>query len=73
MIALDTNVLMRLMVQDDEAQARVAERFVARARRERTPMFIADVVLCEFVWMLMRRLGLSRGECASKKETFPSS
>ncbi len=64
MIALETNVLVRLIVQDDQAQARVAERLLVRARRDQTPLFIADVVLCELVWVLKSRLGLDRHEIA---------
>ena len=64
MIALDTNVLARLVLQDDETQARAAERLVIRARREQTPMFVADIVLCELVWVLSRRAGVSRTDIA---------
>ena len=65
MIALDANVLVRLVLHDDEAQARAAERLFIRARRERTPLFVADVVLCELVWVLKRRAGLSRADIAA--------
>jgi predicted nucleic-acid-binding protein len=64
-IALDTNVLVRLVLHDDEAQARAAERLVIKARREQTHLFVADVVWCELVWVLTRRAGLSRGEIAA--------
>ncbi|HXT15265.1 MAG TPA: type II toxin-antitoxin system VapC family toxin [Gemmatimonadaceae bacterium] len=64
MIALDTNVLVRLIVGDDEAQARAAERLAVRARREQTALFVADVVLCELVWVLRSRLSLPRREIA---------
>ena len=64
MIALDTNVLLRLLMHDDEAQARTAERLVIRARRERTALFVADVVLCELVWVLKRRVSLPRKDIA---------
>lgn len=64
MIALDTNVLVRLLLQDDAAQARAVERLFARARRERTLLFVADVVLCELVWVLVRRAKQSRDEIA---------
>ena len=47
MIALDTSVLVRLVLHDDEAQARAAERLVIKARREQTHLFVADVVWCE--------------------------
>ena len=65
MIALDTNVLIRLVLHDDPGQARVAERLVVRARREQTRLFVADVVLCEFVWVLSRRVGVSRADIAN--------
>jgi len=64
-IALDTNVLVRLVLQDDETQARAAERLVVRARREQTHLFVADVVWCELVWVLTRRAGLSRDDIAA--------
>ena len=64
MIALDTNVLVRLVLHDDEAQAKVAERLVVRARREQTHLFVADIVLCELVWVLTRRAGLARADIA---------
>jgi len=63
-IALDTNILVRVVLQDDETQARAAERAIVRARREQTHLFIADVVLCELVWVLTRRIGLSRADIA---------
>jgi predicted nucleic-acid-binding protein len=63
-IALDTNLLVRLIVQDDEAQARAVERLLIRARRDQTLLFVADVVMCELVWVLTRRLGLGRAAIA---------
>ena len=68
MIALDTNILIRVMLQDDAAQARAAERLFVRARREQTPLFIADIVLCEFVWVLTRRAGFTRADIADAVE-----
>ena len=68
MIALDTNLLVRLLLQDDAAQARAVERLLVRARRDRTPLFVADVVLCELVWVLARRAKLSRAEIAAVVE-----
>jgi predicted nucleic-acid-binding protein len=68
MIALDTNILVRLVLHDDETQAKAAERFVVRARREQTHLFVADVVLCELVWVLTRRAGLGRSDIAAALE-----
>ncbi len=49
-LALDTNVLVRIAVLDDPAQARVA----ATAIREADLLAIPIPVLCEFVWVLGR-------------------
>jgi predicted nucleic-acid-binding protein len=62
MIALDTNLLVRLLLQDDATQARAVERLVARAQRQRTPLFVADIELCKLVWVLVRRAKQSRAE-----------
>lgn len=64
MIALDTNALVRLIVYDDESQAKVVERLLVRARRDETPVFLSDIVLCELVWVLTRRLRKTRAEIA---------
>ncbi len=68
MIALDTNVLVRIVLQDDESQARAAERLLIRARRDGTDLFVADVVLCELVWVLTRRTRHPRREIADALE-----
>lgn len=68
MIALDTNVLVRLVLRDDERQARAAEQVVVRARRARTPLFVSDIVLCELAWVLTRRAGVSRSDVADALE-----
>ncbi|TMB31356.1 MAG: type II toxin-antitoxin system VapC family toxin [Deltaproteobacteria bacterium] len=53
MIALDTNVLVRFLVEDDKAQSARAARLVARAIEADEPLFIPDVVICETVWVLL--------------------
>ncbi|TXH70461.1 MAG: PIN domain-containing protein [Thiothrix sp.] len=47
MIAVDTNVLVRLLVQDGAAQAKKAEALFANNQ-----IFIADTVLLETEWVL---------------------
>ena len=54
MIGLDTNVLLRVFIDDDPAQVGVARRFVERAAP--TGLFVSDLVLAEMVWTLTRRL-----------------
>ena len=64
MIAIDTNLLLRLLVNDDAAQAdKVRRLFDAHADRNAS-LWVADVVLVELVWALERSYGRSRGDIA---------
>lgn len=65
MIALDTNVLVRFLVVDDEAQAAQATSLIEQAIADDAALFISDVVLCETVWVLTARYGFSRVEVAA--------
>jgi predicted nucleic-acid-binding protein len=60
MIGLDTNVLARLFVDDDPAQARLARQFVADRCTARDPGFVDRVALCEMVWVLTSVHGYGR-------------
>ena len=51
MIAIDTNVLLRYLLRDDEAQSERARRLVTGERR----VLITDVVLVEMFWTLLGR------------------
>lgn len=65
MIALDTNLLLRLLVNDAPAQAaKVRALFDAHAD-EPEAFWIADVVIAEIVWALDRSYGRSRAEIAA--------
>ena len=59
MIALDTNVLVRLVLRDDEAQAQRARKLVETHARSDASLFVSDVVLAEFAWVLHSRYALS--------------
>ncbi|MBI3181051.1 MAG: type II toxin-antitoxin system VapC family toxin [Myxococcales bacterium] len=52
MIALDTNVLVRFLVEDDPAQHRRAARLIERASRGQESLLVTEIVLCELVWVL---------------------
>jgi predicted nucleic-acid-binding protein len=69
-IAVDTNILLRLIVHDDETQASLVERLFIKARRDQTALFVADVVLCELAWVLSRRHKLSRAQIAEALENL---
>ena len=60
MIGLDTNVIVRLFVDDDPQQARQARAFVARECSAEDPGFIDRVALCELIWVLTSVHGYER-------------
>ena len=62
MIALDTNVLLRFLVDDNGEQTARARDLLRRAQDQGVPCFVSDVVLCEVVWVLQRRFRVSRAE-----------
>jgi len=63
-IGLDTNVAVRLLVEDDATQTAAAVRLVRRAREEGARLYVADVVVCEIAWVLRSCYGRSREEIA---------
>jgi predicted nucleic-acid-binding protein len=64
MIGLDTNVIVRLFVDDDPQQAQFARRFVADKCSENDPGFIDRVALCELIWVLTSVHGYRRAAVA---------
>ncbi len=60
MIGLDTNVLVRFLVEDDAEQAVRAKGVVRRAIERDEKLFVSDVVVCELAWVLERAYGLGR-------------
>lgn len=62
MLAIDTNVLVRVIVQDDRPQAETAMRAIA------TGAWVSNVVLAEAVWVLKSYYGLPHAEIANTVE-----
>lgn len=60
MIGLDTNVLVRYLVQDDLSQARKATQVITKQCTSEDPGFINRIVLCELVWVLESAYGYSK-------------
>ncbi len=52
MIAIDTNVLLRLVLRDDPRQTAEASALLERAAAAGDELFVTDVVLCETMWVL---------------------
>ncbi|TKT75372.1 type II toxin-antitoxin system VapC family toxin [Aquamicrobium sp. LC103] len=61
MIGVDTNVLLRLYVADDDKQHQAAVAFFSE-RTENDPAYICLIVLIEFVWSLRRTYKYPRDE-----------
>jgi predicted nucleic-acid-binding protein len=64
MIGIDTNVIVRLIVNDDERQSRAAECFIREHGGSGTPCYVSDVTLIETVWVLEAAYGYDRGMVA---------
>lgn len=61
MIGLDTNVLVRFLVQDDPVQSRIAADAFGQLTQV-DPGFVSREVLIELVWVLERAYGYKRSE-----------
>jgi len=65
MRGLDTNVLIRYLVQDDPQQSRKATQYIERHCTGERPGVINHVVLCEMTWVLAVNYDQSRAEIAT--------
>ncbi|HYD65104.1 type II toxin-antitoxin system VapC family toxin [Azospirillum sp.] len=54
MKGIDTNVLLRFLLNDEPAQSAAAKAFVDRHTNAGEEVFINRAVLCETVWVLTR-------------------
>lgn len=59
MIGLDTNVLVRYITQDEPQQAQRANHVIEQCSKA-SPGYIAQIVLCELVWVLRRAYGYDK-------------
>lgn len=62
MIGLDTNVLVRFLVRDDEEQFERARKLIRRAAQAGEPVSISLLVLLETEWVLRSSYKLTKGE-----------
>lgn len=72
MIALDTNVVVRFLVQDDKKQSKTAITFV-NSLTVHEPGYICREVIIEVVWVLERAYHLSRKQIVPAIEGLISS
>jgi len=65
MIGVDTNVLVRYLVRDDEEQFEAARRLIDRAFDASEPVMISLAVMAETEWLLRSRYDLPKADIAA--------
>ena len=60
MPALDTNVLVRYLVQDDAAQFAAARRLIRRCVADDATLFVPVTVVLELEWVLRSSFGFGK-------------
>ena len=65
MLGIDTNVLIRFLVRDDEAQFERARKLIKRETSRGEPVFISQLVLLETEWVLRSRYGATKTEIST--------
>ena len=62
-VAVDTNVVLRFLLEDSPAEARAVERFLRRCHDEGTRAFVSVLVVQECAWVLTgTRLARTKAE-----------
>lgn len=62
MKAVDTNVLVRFLVQDDQMQANISNQLLKDAELCKQPLFVSNVVVLELMWVLKSVYEVPRNE-----------
>ncbi len=65
MMAVDTNVIVRFLVCDDEKQAETVRRRLKQAENNRERLLIPLLVVLETIWVLESAYGKTRYEIVS--------
>jgi len=60
MKGIDTNVLVRYLVQDDTQQSAKATQFIEQSCTPENPCLVGHIVLAELVWVLSANYGQTR-------------
>jgi len=69
-LGLDTNVLVRYLVRDDQLQFEKARRLIKRESDKDEPVLVSLLVLLETEWVLRSRYELSKPEILSAFSTL---
>jgi predicted nucleic-acid-binding protein len=65
MIAIDTNVLVRYLTQDDSEQAQIVNKLLEKYGGYPQSIFINNIVICELTWVLERGYKYSKSQIIS--------
>lgn len=57
---VDTNVLIRLLVKDDDIKRKSCEKLLKKAKRKEIILYILPVALLEIVWILEKYYKLNK-------------
>jgi predicted nucleic-acid-binding protein len=68
MIALDTNLIVRIIVKDDEEQLSLVRHLIAHCKETDKRCLVTIAVLCELQWVLLKIYKASRRELADVVE-----
>jgi predicted nucleic-acid-binding protein len=52
---IDTNILLRLFLNDDEAQVETVEKLLMKGFREKKKFFVSDLAVAEIVWVMEKQ------------------
>ena len=70
MKALDTNILVRFLVNDDKRMGAAARRLLETAHEQREHFLVLTPVLLELLWVLKSVYGLSREDILDALEAL---
>ena len=62
MLGLDTNVILRLLLDDDPAQKKRVSRAIERAKTEGLPVMLALAVVLELEWVLRSSANMTKAQ-----------
>lgn len=65
MIAIDTNVLVRYLTNDDEIQSQKVLQLLSSQIGKSNSIFINNIVICELIWVLERGYKYSKQQVVS--------
>jgi predicted nucleic-acid-binding protein len=70
LISLDTNALVRIIIEDDKKQAKIVEKTITLAEKKSVPILILSEVIVETVWVLESVYQCTRQEIYQFLETL---